>query len=76
MFLSGVYSEMLSDNSNVFPRGGNGTFFDSKYASLAFMWDVTPATRVGLEGVWTRQHINDQSTRVNRRANFSMWFYF
>jgi hypothetical protein len=76
MFLSGVYSEMLSDNSSVFPRGGNGTFFDSKYASLALMWDVTPATRVGLEGVWTRQHINDETTRVNRRGNFSMWFYF
>ena len=76
LFLSGVYSEMLSNNSNVFPRGGNGTFWDSKYGSLAVMWDATPATRFGLEGVWTRQHVNDNTTRVNRRGNFSMWFYF
>jgi hypothetical protein len=76
MFLSGVYSEMLSDNSNLFPKGGNATFWDSKYASLALMWDVTPATRVGVEGVWTRQHISDNTTRVNRRGNFSLWFYF
>jgi hypothetical protein len=76
MFLSGVYSEMLSNNSNVFPKGATGTLWDSKYGSLALMWDVTPATRVGLEGVWTRQHISNETTRVNRRANFSMWFYF
>jgi hypothetical protein len=76
VFLSGVYSEMLSNNSNVFNKGGNGTFWDSKYGSLALMWDVTPATRVGVEGVWTRQHISDNTTRVNRRGNFSMWFYW
>lgn len=76
VFLSGVYSEMLSSNSNLFVKGGNGTFWESKYGSLALMWDVTPATRVGVEGVWTRQHIGDGSTRVNRRGNFSMWFYF
>jgi hypothetical protein len=76
VFVSGVYSEMLSDNSNLFPKGGNNTFWDSKYGSLAVMWDVTPATRVGVEGVWTRQHISDNTTRVNRRGNFSMWFYF
>ncbi|HUJ25248.1 MAG TPA: hypothetical protein VLW85_04465 [Myxococcales bacterium] len=76
-FFSGVYSVMASDNSYTFPHGGNGTFVDSKYGSLAAMWDVTPATRVGLEGVWTRQHLSDNSqVRTNRRLNFSMWFYF
>ena len=76
LFLSGVYSEMLSDNANLFAKGGNGAFYDSKYGSLALLWDVTPATRLGVEGVWTRQHLTDQTTRVNRRGNFSMWFYF
>ena len=77
LFLSGLYSVMASDNAYTFPHGGNGTFVDSKYGSLALMWDVTPATRVGLEGVWTRQHLSDNSqVRTNRRANFSMWFYF
>ena len=76
-FVSGIFTDMLSDNSYSFPHGGNGTFVDSKYGSLALMWDVTPATRVGLEGVWTRQHLSDTTNiRTNRRANFSMWFYF
>lgn len=77
LFLSGVYSVIASDNSYMFPHGGNGTFVDSKYGSLAAMWDVTPATRIGLEGVWTRQHMSDNATvRTNRRMNLSMWFYF
>ena len=76
LFLSGIFTEVLSDNSYLFPKGGNGTFVESKYASLGLMWDVTPATRVGVEGAWTRQHMSDTKVRVNRRGLMSMWFYF
>ena len=76
LFLSGIFSDMLSDNSFLFAKGGNGTYVDSKYGSLALMWDVTPATRIGVEGAWTRQHMSDNHTRVNRRGLASMWFYF
>ena len=76
VLLSGIYSAMLSDNSFQFAKGGNGTYVANRYASLAVLWDVTPATRVGLEGAWTSQHLSDNHTRINRRALASMWFYF
>ena len=76
VLLSGIFSEMASDNSFEFVKGGNGTYVESKYASLALLWDVTPAVRAGVEGAWTRQHLSDAHTRVNRRALASLWFRF
>jgi hypothetical protein len=80
VWLSGVFSYLGSSNSNKFApqtaAGANATLSNAKYGSLGLFVDVTPATRVGLEGVWTRDQMHDGQVRVNRRGLLSMWFIF
>ena len=75
VWLSGVFTDLQSDNAGNFAKPG-AALADQKYASVALFLDVTPATRLGIEGAWTRQKMSDQSVRVNRRGLFSMWFIF
>ena len=75
VWLSGVFTTVQSDNSGLFAKPGVA-FTDQKYASLAVFYDLTPATRLGIEGAWTRQRMSDQTVRVDRRGLFSMWFIF
>jgi hypothetical protein len=83
--LSAYASQIKTGNSAKFAAqtdaGKQGTLDNTQYASLGLLWDVTPATRVGLEGAWTRSQMNTDSAggagvRVNRRLLYSMWFSF
>lgn len=81
--IAAIYTQAYSNNIyDLYPQGGSEidllTYVAdrSQYIEANWFWDVTPAVRVGMAGIYTTVKYLDNEEPHNIRGKLNAWYFF